>query len=184
MSDRSDQLQLLSAAIHGDRDALAALWEECRPWLAAVVAAHKPATAEVEDILQGVAQTLVEKIDQVRDERALKPWLRTVAVNAARLAGRKRALRLAHEDELRARPAPEAHDDPAHAALGEQEHDSIARRVAALPEIYREPLLLRAVQGLSDRQIANILDLPASTVESRIARARRLLRETLAASAT
>ncbi len=50
-----------------------------------------------------------------------------------------------------------------------------------LAEGYREPLLLKAVQGLSYREIGRILGLPETTVETRIARARRQLRE-LAAS--
>jgi RNA polymerase sigma-70 factor (ECF subfamily) len=46
-----------------------------------------------------------------------------------------------------------------------------------LPDEYREPLLLRAVRGLSYRQIADILSVPITTVETRLVRARRMLRE-------
>jgi RNA polymerase sigma-70 factor (ECF subfamily) len=46
-----------------------------------------------------------------------------------------------------------------------------------LPDNYREPLMLRAVHGMRGRHIAQILDLPEATVETRIARARRMLRE-------
>ena len=42
---------------------------------------------------------------------------------------------------------------------------------------YREPLLLRCVRGMSYRQIADILDLPVTTIETRLARARRMIRE-------
>jgi RNA polymerase sigma-70 factor (ECF subfamily) len=46
-----------------------------------------------------------------------------------------------------------------------------------LDEGYREPLLLRCVQELSYREIGEILGLPETTVETRIARGRRMLRE-------
>jgi len=46
-----------------------------------------------------------------------------------------------------------------------------------LPDGYREPLLLKSVQGLSYRQIGNILGIPETTVETRIARGRKQLRE-------
>jgi RNA polymerase sigma-70 factor (ECF subfamily) len=50
---------------------------------------------------------------------------------------------------------------------------------ARLPEHYREPLLLRAVRGMSYRQIADTLGVPITTVETRLARARRMLRDEL-----
>lgn len=46
-----------------------------------------------------------------------------------------------------------------------------------LPEGYREPLLLRCVKGMSYREIAKVLELPETTIETRIARGRRMLRE-------
>ena len=46
-----------------------------------------------------------------------------------------------------------------------------------LPDSYREPLMLRAVHGMRGKHIAAILNLSEATVETRIARARRMLRE-------
>ncbi len=46
-----------------------------------------------------------------------------------------------------------------------------------LPDGYREPLLLKALHDLSYREIGEILDLPETTIETRIARGRRQLRE-------
>lgn len=46
-----------------------------------------------------------------------------------------------------------------------------------LPDGYREPLLMKAVQGMSYREIGEVLGLPETTVETRIARGRRMLRE-------
>ena len=50
-------------------------------------------------------------------------------------------------------------------------------QVLSLPGEYREPLLLRCVRSLSYQQISLILDMPVTTVETRLARARRMLRE-------
>lgn len=46
-----------------------------------------------------------------------------------------------------------------------------------LPEGYREPLLLKTLRDLSYRQIGELVGLPETTVETRIARARKMLRE-------
>ena len=59
--------------------------------------------------------------------------------------------------------------------------DDEARRLMTLatrlPETYREPLMLRAIHGMRGRHIAEIMNLAEATVETRIARARRMLRE-------
>ncbi|MCH7873418.1 MAG: sigma-70 family RNA polymerase sigma factor, partial [Planctomycetes bacterium] len=56
-----------------------------------------------------------------------------------------------------------------------------AQRVMALaqqlPEAYREPLMLRAIHGMRGKHIASIMGLSEATVETRIARGRRMLRE-------
>ena len=53
--------------------------------------------------------------------------------------------------------------------------------VAALPMPYRETMILRDVQGLSYREIAEVTGVPIGTVMSRLARARRRVIATLAA---
>jgi RNA polymerase sigma-70 factor, ECF subfamily len=170
------------------RERLRRVWEDNRRWVAAILLAHKPRWADLEDLLQEVAQSLVAKAGDIRDPGAVRPWLRQVAVNAARLAGRKGKLRLTQSLD---QPAggdcggpggggivPEAATMSAPAVLGrDEEIRRITELVAQLPDGYREPLLLKAVQGLSYRQIGHILGLPDTTVETRIARGRKMLRE-------
>ena len=55
----------------------------------------------------------------------------------------------------------------------------IDRALATLPEEMRAAVVLRDVQGLDYREIAEALDLPIGTVESRIFRARQRLRPLL-----
>lgn len=167
--------------------ALEALWHEHRRWVAAVLLAHKPREADLEDLLQEVAMTLVSRVHELRDPRALRPWLRAVAINAARMDARRVNLRRAA-----LRPLQDEHSqlaDPGHerdrrAAEAGVEAQAALAAVQALPEELREPLLLRSVRGLSQKQIAAALDLPETTVETRLCRARRLLRERLAAPAS
>ena len=166
-----------------DPVALRSAWEENRRWIAAVLLAHKPAWADLEDLLQEVASTLVASSADLRDPASLRSWLRTVAINAARLAGRKGRLRNHRSLDLPAdgphavrEPSDTLPAAPAVLAVAE-EATRIGELAMALPDGYREPLLLKAVQGLSYRQIGQILGLPETTVETRIARARRMLRD-------
>src|SRR5205085_1176651 len=58
-------------------------------WVAAILLAHKPRDLELDDLLQDVAMTFVRTISTLRDGAVLRPWLRTVAINAARATGRE-----------------------------------------------------------------------------------------------
>lgn len=173
-------LRRASAAIQGDAEAVREVWAEHRRWIAGVLLAHKPKWADLDDLLQDVAMTLVRKVHEVRDPAAVRPWLRTVAMNAAYLAGRKgqrgaRAVSLTAEDgALRFEPAT---PPPAPAAEASAEGARLMTLAGELPDGYREPLLLKAIQGLSYREIGRILGLPETTIETRIARGRRMLRE-------
>lgn len=172
-------------AIDGDPEALRALWESHRRWVAAVALAHLPRGVELEDVLQDVAMKVVRQIHKVRDPAMVRPWLRSVAANAARTAGRKRGarLRLTERAVERGLATP---TDAAPASTGDraQERTSAAedarRALEAAQRLrpeYREPLLMQCVRGMSYRQIADALGVPVTTVETRLARARRMLRE-------
>ncbi|MEM0984168.1 MAG: sigma-70 family RNA polymerase sigma factor [Planctomycetota bacterium] len=154
------------------------VWTSHRRWVAAILLAHKPREADLDDLLQSVATAVVRKIGDLRDPGAVRAWLRTVAINEARLAARERGrrrkgLRLVGQRE-QARPEPAGVGRSAEEA---ERIDSLMRLVAELPESYREPLMLRCVRGMSYRQIAAITGLKETTIETRIARGRRLLRE-------
>lgn len=171
-------------AIAGDGEALRALWESNRRWVAAVALAHMPrdGTVDLEDVLQEVAMRLVRTVHRVRDPAVMRAWLRTVTINVSRTAGRRRGARL---KLIRGVAQERAVDGPAFptGAEGEVGRVEEGRRamVAAerLPEEYREPLLLRCVRGMSYRQIADVMGVPVTTVETRLARARRMVREEL-----
>lgn len=179
---RGDELGVdLARALAGDRAALRAVWAANRRWVAAVIIAHKPASADVDDLLQEVAATLIAKVHTLSDPASLGPWLRTVAVNAARLAGRKHvvatAARSVVNDEASRRYVDSLERTADRPSAVREEAERVFALAMDLPEEYREPLLLRCVQELSYRQISEILDLPETTVETRIARARRMVRE-------
>ena len=160
--------------MRGDRSAIQSLWHEHRRWIAAVLLAYKPRAADLDDLLQEVAMTLIAKIDTIREETNVRAWLRAVAINAARAAGRternRPAVRMAHANMefISADEEPKVHSEHSERVL------SIVER---LPDAYREPLMLKAVQGMRTRQIAELLGIPEATVDTRISRARKMLRE-------
>ena len=65
---------------------------------------------------------------------------------------------------------PEAH------VLRRRDEQSIRDMVSALPDVFREAIVLREINDLSYREIAEIVGAPVGTVMSRLARARSMLR--------
>jgi RNA polymerase sigma-70 factor, ECF subfamily len=163
-----------AAAMGGDRSAIQALWQEHRRWIAAVLLAYKPRSVELDDLLQEVAMTLVAKIDTLRQETNVRAWLRAVAINAARAAGRnERSRPMLYTDHVGIEVASSDQSSFSHS-----DHSERMMKIAShLPEAYREPLMLKAVHGMRSRQIAEILGIPEATVDTRISRARRMVRE-------
>ncbi len=186
---RSDDVigrMLVARAISGEADAVQELWREHRRWVAAIILAHKPRESDVDDLLQDVAMTFVRSIGQLRDHATLKPWLRTVAINAALAAGRQATRRRegmtwklgsggsAIPGEAGGGPSERSPDERAGSS---EESRRVLELAERLPDGYREPLILKCVRGMSYREIGAMMDLPETTVETRIARGRRMLRE-------
>ena len=142
--------------------------------------AHMPARCDLEDLLQEVAAKMVAGIGTLRDPAKIRPWLRAIALNEARSAGRKVQVRgdvvrtlQPSDDDIRDEQAARVPEESAR-----REEAAIVLEVARqLPPDYREPLLLRTLEGYTQREIARTLELTEAAVETRLARARRMLRE-------
>ena len=101
-----------------------------------------------------------------------KPWLLQIVRNVAyaRTASRRRAAEIPLPEE-----AADHADDP-EAALGRRERcQSLDAALAALPDELRECLVLRELEEMSYKEIAQITGVPIGTVMSRLFRARQLL---------
>jgi RNA polymerase sigma-70 factor (ECF subfamily) len=177
--------QTILRAIHGDADARHELWRRQRRWVAAVLLAHAPRDADLDDLLQEVALAVVSKISGLRDPGAFKPWLRAVAISIAKTSARRQGVRRAGLLRMFARAgdtdAPASYDHQRSATLDEGRR--LLDLAADLPDGYREPLLLKCVHAMSYKQIGQVMGLPDTTIETRIARARRMLREKAEADA-
>jgi RNA polymerase sigma-70 factor (ECF subfamily) len=115
---------------------------------------------------------------------SIKPWLLAILRNVCRAEfARRGALAAVQTEGLdEAEQCAEGlwsdgADSPEANALRQLNADAVQRLVAQLPDVFRETLVLREINGLSYREIADVLGAPVGTVMSRLARARALLRE-------
>lgn len=113
---------------------------------------------------------------------AIKPWLFAILRNVchAEYARRARAPSTGAdelpEDTERAPMWHEAEDTAETQMVRQHDASTIRRLIAAIDEPFRETLVLREIENLSYREIADVSDVPVGTVMSRLARARAMLR--------
>ncbi|HWC74639.1 MAG TPA: sigma-70 family RNA polymerase sigma factor, partial [Gemmatimonadales bacterium] len=133
-----------------------------------------------EELVQDVFVRLWERHEAIAEVRAyLFRAVRNAALTWLRHHRIERRLELAPEDG--APPGMGAPVRPADATVESAELRAAVRRaVAGLPEPYREVLTLRTQHQLSYPEIAAVLDIPLKTVETRVTRAFKALREVLA----
>ncbi|MFI4917458.1 MAG: RNA polymerase sigma factor [Phycisphaerales bacterium JB060] len=176
---------LVERATDGNAQAVQQLWQSHRRWVAAIVLAHMPREADLDDLLQDIAATFVRSVRELRTPGALRPWLRTVAINAARAEGRKKTRRRnALDSQAATDPGTFQRDELPDLTASTPDDADEARwlldLIAQMPESYREPLVLRCVRGMNYKAISELTGLPETTIETRIARGRRMLRERVA----
>jgi RNA polymerase sigma-70 factor (ECF subfamily) len=137
--------------------------------------------SDAEDAVQECFLRAYKHFDSYRGP-AMKPWLFAILRNVcraeyARRAGTRTGAIEDVADSAEATPlwhgAPET---PEAQVLREKDSASIRRLIAALAEPFRETFVLREIQNLSYREIADVAAVPVGTVMSRLARARAMLR--------
>lgn len=132
-----------------------------------------------EDVVQDAMLRAYRAFDGFRGGDA-KPWLLAIVRNCHRTqagATRRRAhVPLPDEQDGDAIMAGEE-ADPERTAAERDEARKLNETIQTLPEEFRETLILREMEDLSYKEIAEITGAPIGTVMSRLARARALLRE-------
>ena len=137
--------------------------------------------SDAEDAVQDCFLRAYKHFDSYRGP-AMKPWLFAILRNVCRAEYARRAGTQtgAIEDVADSAAAPplwhEAPETPEAQMLRERDSASIRRLIAALAEPFRETFVLREIQNLSYREIADVAAVPVGTVMSRLARARAMLR--------
>jgi RNA polymerase sigma-70 factor (ECF subfamily) len=144
---------------------------------------------EAEEAMQAAYLSAFSSIDRFEGRSSLATWLTRIVINEAlcrvRSERRRRALLGAEGvpvlDSYREKFMPGSETPLPDAAVArEQLRRLIERAVAGLPEIFRTVFVLREIEGLSVDDTSAVLEIPASTVKTRLLRAKRRLQEALA----
>lgn len=173
-AEEPDDRELTLAARDGDRAAFGVLVRRYQRSIHGIGLRFLRSEADADDLVQETFLRAWNAIDRFDPDRPLLPWLRRIATNWA--LNRIDSSRRRGEEELTdvvPSSAPSAEDELERTRLNERVRSALQQ----LPEDQRMILVLRAVDGLSYREIADTLDVPIGTVMSRLARARESMRK-------
>ena len=154
--------EIVIAACDGDADAFAAIVEEFTPTVLAAAYGYCGDRHLAADIAQEVFATAYVKIPTLRDPAALPGWLMAITRSSARAARPRRVVALVEV-------ATSGVDDQVVAA---DEARRLRRAVESLPTAERLPMALHYFAGRRLAEIAELCDLPMSTVKKRMRTAR------------
>lgn len=154
---------------------LAHILTEYGPSLGRVTAAYAASVADRDDLAQEVALALVRALPRYRGESSLRTYVLRIAHNCGvRFISRRRASNLPLEEAEHVIPEP----SPEQRAVAHQDVERLAHELRRLPLGMRQVLSL-TLEGLSQREIAEVLELAENVVSVRLHRARKLLRARL-----
>lgn len=157
------------AAQAGDERAFEALYRRYARVVHCILLSRLPAS-EVEDLVQEVFLTALNKLKSLREPAAFPGWIAQIARNRA--TDHLREMR--PEDEIDERIAD------GHASAADRAEAQRALAVLQqLPETYRETLMMRLVEGLTGPEIAERTGLSHGSVRVNLHRGMQMLREAL-----
>jgi RNA polymerase sigma-70 factor (ECF subfamily) len=159
---------------------------DCRPFLLQIAVASARNPVDAEDIVQEALMRGFRGYQRFRGDCPLRIWLSRivvrVAINHHRSAARRLKrwvffgdVELEREDGTRAEFDPPDHSKN----IPREKMMDVHRQVNRLPDEFKMPLMMLAVDGMTIPEIAEILEIPQGTVKSRVFYARKRLKNAL-----
>jgi RNA polymerase sigma-70 factor (ECF subfamily) len=167
-----DDEALVRAAQGGDRAAFGQLYQRYVRMVHGILLARVPSIA-AEDLVHDVFLRALPKLTALRDASRFGPWLAAIARNRATDFHRRSRPDLSLEEE----PGAAENLESSQQAVGVEDGIVLLNAVRQLPEAYREPLILRLVEGMTGPEIAARTGLTHGSVRVNLHRGMQLLRE-------
>jgi len=190
--ERQRESELAAALLRGEPEAFDRFVEYFRAkvfsysWL---MCGHRE---DAEEVAQEALLKAFESFDQLRDPEHVRSWIFRVAKNACLMKRRKSVFAPQRELSLEELlPASDGEGEHRHIEIADWSNlpekellnaelgDELRRAIRELPDSYRSVLLLRDVEELSTEETAEVLDLTADVVKTRLHRGRLAVRQKL-----
>ncbi len=160
------EARLVERVGEGDEEAFNEIYKIFAPLVHGIVLARVPRD-EAADIVQEVFLAAYKNLHTLRDKNAVGAWLAMIARNRA------------VEFYRQAKPTEELPEDLRGKDDSQTEAREILKAIRALPETYKETLVLRLVEGMTGNEIAERTGLTPESVRVNLHRGMKLLRQKL-----
>jgi RNA polymerase sigma-70 factor (ECF subfamily) len=191
MRQSSSERELIDRMQAGDSAAVAELASTYGPRIHQLAFRYVKNWEDAEEVTQDVLLKVYRKIAAFRGDAALSSWIYRITFNTA--MSRLRTARASRTAEMRKHeathglnrdPQPQEPADWSSLAddhvLRTEMRDQLIQALTHLPTVYRVPVILRDINGLSTEEASAILRVKPQTLKSRLHRGRLILREHLA----
>ena len=180
MESATSDEQIVQQALTGDADAFG---EIVRRWERRIFALAFGMLGREEDARDATQETFLaafRNLRAFRGEAKVSSWLHRIAINQCITRQRRAKVRNETGLELEAEKnavafSLPAHASPARVAEGQERSEAVRRAVSALPTDLRQVVVMKEFEELTFQEISEALDLPLSTVKSRLYTALRQL---------
>lgn len=193
MRDLVAERALIERLRAGDESAVSDLASEYGSRIYQLAFRYMKNGEDAEEVAQDVLLKVYQKIDAFRGDAALSSWIYRITFNTAMSRLRNSKFRRPAEvqstewvsDDGETR-TPASHDIADWGSLADDEvlrgqmRRRLVQALGKLPTIYRTPVVLRDIQGLSTEEASAILRVKTQTLKSRLHRGRLILRDRLA----
>lgn len=185
MSDHdATDAELIKDVLSGRQTAFTALMRRHKTWLYLFVRRHVAGPEDAYDVVQESFASCWSALRRYDPERPFDVWLRRIALNKCRDRGRREAVRRRAFSLVGLPPeaveqVPDGAPGAEAASIGGEALARLNAAIASLPAKLREPLVLTALQGFSQREAADLLGVTPKVVEMRAYRARKHLADRL-----
>jgi len=173
-TDMQDDGALVNSAREGDRAAFGRLYDRYGRMVHGILLCRVP-PREVDDLVQEVFLAALRQLHALRDASRFGAWLAAITRNRANDFYRKSGPEAALTEPVSEEQTEGRANNPAEA----QEAAVILAVIRTLPDAYREPLILRLVEGLTGPEIAARTGLTHGSVRVNLCRGMQMLREKL-----
>ncbi len=180
MRDFSDE-QLVTLVLEGRNDAFRILVERYQKQIFALAYRLGGDHDEAQDMAQEAFVRIYQELAKFDCSRRFFPWMYRVAHNTCVNLLHKRPKDTTSLDTIFDAAEADAGGivDPSRQTEEKELHDVLNEALQTLPENYRLPLIMKYLENMSYQEISQHLGLPVSTIETRLFRGRKMLKDFL-----
>ncbi len=173
---------LVRLTLEGDRTAFSELVRRYQKQIYSLAYRMTNHPEEALDLSQEIFLRLYQVLPKYDEARPFFPWMYKVASNVCYSALRKKPQEsVPLEKVIDFTPLiPQLESQPEDFAEVREVQQMVQQALAELPDKYKIPLILRFLEDMTYQQIGEILELPVSTIETRLYRGKALLQKRLA----